>query len=165
MKLRYTIRAALVATTIIAVACGWYARNVSQRQREVAILNDLERVTDRGVVIADGVHPYDGCGTWSGAMAHLDFRGPAILRKLNLDAFKRVVRIEVQYEKNPEIIATIGRFQYLDEAFFDNGSFYAGEELPPEELDYLNAVRQFRSTHPMIAVQFWDYDEPDDTIN
>jgi hypothetical protein len=96
-------------------------------------------------------------------MAHLEFRGPAFLRKLNLDAFKRVTRIEVQHEQNPEIIDIIGRFQHLDEVFFDNGSVYAGEDLPPEELDYLNAVRQFRSTNPMTEVRFWDYDDPNDT--
>lgn len=96
-------------------------------------------------------------------MVHLEFCGPDLLRKLNLDAFKRVVRIEVQYEQNPEIIAEIDRFEHLNEAFFDNGSVYAGEDLPAEELDYLNAVRQFRKAHPKTAVHFWDYDAPIET--
>lgn len=99
---------------------------MSERQREIAIPNDLERVTKRGVIIADGMNPYDGCGTWSGAMVHLGFRGSAFLRKLNLDAFKQVVRIELQYDQNPEIIAIIGQLQNLDEAFFDIGRIHGG---------------------------------------
>ncbi|TWU51446.1 hypothetical protein [Rubripirellula reticaptiva] len=165
MKLRYTIRSALFATFAIAVACGWYAWNVAERQNEILVLGNLERLTEHGVVIADGGHPYDGCGTWSGAMAHLDFRGPSFLRDLNLDAFKRVVRIEIQYEQNSEIIALIGQFKHLDEVFFDNGSIYAKDELPPEEIGYLTAVREFRSSNPTTKVRFWDYDEPDETID
>lgn len=59
-------------------------------------------------------------------MVHPDFRGPAFQRKLNLDAFKRVVRIELQYEQNPEIITIIRQSQYLDEAFFDIGWIHGG---------------------------------------
>ncbi len=165
MKLRYSIRSALLATSVFAVACGWYSSNVAERQHESAVLNTLGRLTEHGVVIADGGHPYDGCGTWGGVMAYLDFRGPSFLRDLNLDAFKRVVRIEVQYEQNSEIIALLGQFEHLDDVFFDNGSIYTNDELRPEVIGYLNAVRQFRSSHPTTDVRFWGYDELNDSID
>ncbi len=71
----------MLLTALIACGCGWYAWNASERQREIATLDHLNRVLDRSVIIADGGHPFDGCGTWSGAMAHLEFRGPEFLRK------------------------------------------------------------------------------------
>ncbi|GAA5505381.1 hypothetical protein Rcae01_00826 [Novipirellula caenicola] len=165
MKIQYTVRSTLLATALVAGACGWYSWNVAERRNEFAALDDLERLTKNGVVIADGGHPYDGCGTWSGAMAHLDFRGPSFFRNLNLDAFKRVVRIEVQYEQNPEIIAMLRRFEHLDEVFFNNGSIDPNNVVPPEELGYVSAVRQFRSSHPKIDVRFWDYDEPENILD
>lgn len=158
MKPRYTIRTALVGTAAIAAVFGWYAVQRSERNDELRTMDVLRAELKNSFSVDEDELGLGGCGTWAGAVVHVEDCGPTFFRFLQADAFKRVVAIEVQHESNPKIVALLVRFPSLRSASFSNGVMYKPLTVPDDEWEFAGAVRLYGLLHPDVKVSHYGHE-------
>ncbi|TWT79629.1 hypothetical protein CA13_10330 [Planctomycetes bacterium CA13] len=140
--------------TTIAIGFAWYARNSATRTQEPRSLARIEELTENRTSIfdiSDAVNHW--CGTWSGGVVYTELRGPAFIRCLDLDAFRRVTHIEFQHEENPDLVVELDAFEELESVSCSNWTTRLSDRSQ-SAAELAGVLYLFRSTHPDVDVRY-----------
>ena len=154
MRIRFSLRHVLIATSLVACCCAWFAVNTVRRQSEIRSVRNLGEVAGTKVFVGDGEHPFGGCGTWfDGIIVHIDDFAPRAIKPLKLDCTKRVTSIEMKCRNDVALFEVVSKFPHLQSLYVQRRT----AALDPDEgIDpFTEALIAFCNSHPGTEVVFW----------
>ena len=90
-------------------------------------------------------------------MIHIRDETPWFLRMFQLDAFKRVVEVNLYHETNIELISFLPAFRDLESVSFDYDPTYAATypmRMDGKILRLIGAIRLYVSLFPSVEVDY-----------
>jgi hypothetical protein len=158
MKPRFSIRTLIAATAAVACAIGWYASNLTERSREIRALDLMQQASRNAIAVVDSVSALPRV-TPARSTILLRDESPWFLRSFQLDAFKRVVAVELYHETNVELLSFFPAFHDLESVSIDYDAKYFlthPMRMEGEILRLIGAIRLYVALYPDINVEYPD---------